>query len=172
MQDALCSNQLSLALKIVTEAKKSGLMVATAESCSGGMIAACITSIPGSSAVFDRGLVVYSNAAKVELLGVEPKLLDAVGAASNEVAIAMAEGLLRHCYANIAISVTGELGPVPATDKNVGHVYIAVCLRGNLAKSHFIDCSGSETRHAMRDLVVTKALNILLEHIMLYCHIR
>ena len=115
-------------------------MLATAESCTGGLIAGCLTAIAGSSDVFTRGLVTYDNAAKIDLLGVEPALFETVGAVSEEVARAMAEGALAHPGIDIAIADTGIAGPGGATAfKPVGRVHFA-CAR-----------VGRETRHQMRD---------------------
>ena len=101
-----------------------GHMVATAESCTGGMIAAACTDLAGSSAWFERGFVTYSNEAKTELLGVPAALITEHGAVSEPVARAMAEGALRHARAHIAVAVTGVAGPGGgSTDKPVGSVW-------------------------------------------------
>ena len=106
-------------------------MIATAESCTGGLIAATLTDIPGASAVLDRGFVTYSNAAKSESLGVPPGLIEQHGAVSAPVAIAMAEGALRQSSADLAVSVTGIAGPGGATaGKPVGLVHFAVAQSG------------------------------------------
>ncbi len=103
--------------------KQRGLMATTAESCTGGLIAAALTEIAGSSAWFDRGFVTYSNAAKVQMLGVPAALIERFGAVSEPVAAAMAEGALAHSDAGIAVSVTGVAGPGGGTsDKPVGMV--------------------------------------------------
>ncbi len=100
--------------------------LASAESCTGGLIAACCTSLPGSSRWFERGVVSYSNAAKTELLGVPPALIDSVGAVSREVACAMAAGLLAHTPAEVAVAITGIAGPEGGTPaKPVGTVWLA-----------------------------------------------
>jgi nicotinamide-nucleotide amidase len=110
-------------VRILTDKK---LMVATAESCTGGLVAAAITDIAGSSAVLDRGFVTYSNAAKTEMLGVAAELIEAHGAVSAEVARAMAEGALRKSHANIAVAVTGVAGPAGGSVlKPVGLVHFA-----------------------------------------------
>jgi nicotinamide-nucleotide amidase len=106
-------------------------MVTTAESCTGGMIAAALTSIAGSSDVVDRGFVTYSNAAKTEMLGVPAALLDAHGAVSAEVAAAMAAGALAHSRASVALSVTGIAGPGGGSaDKPVGLVWFGIATHG------------------------------------------
>ena len=111
--------------------RDTGLRVVTAESCTGGLIAACLTEIPGSSDVVERGFVTYSNEAKQELLGVPEALLREHGAVSAEVAEAMAEGALANSPAEVAVSVTGIAGPGGATEtKPLGLVYLGLCRRG------------------------------------------
>jgi nicotinamide-nucleotide amidase len=106
------------------------LRIVTAESCTGGLIAALLTEIPGSSDVVDRGMVVYSNEAKAEQLGVPPELIQAHGAVSEAVARAMAEGALRHANAALSIAVTGVAGPGGGTaQKPVGLVHFASARR-------------------------------------------
>jgi nicotinamide-nucleotide amidase len=101
------------------------LMMVAAESCTGGMIAAAITSRSGSASVFERGFVTYSNEAKTEMLGVPSDMISAYGAVSMEVAEAMVHGALKNSHAQLAVSVTGIAGPTGATeDKPVGLVYI------------------------------------------------
>jgi PncC family amidohydrolase len=108
-------------------ARERSLRLAVAESCTGGLIAKWLTDIPGSSDYFERAIVCYSNDAKMELLGVPPKLILDHGAVSAEVAQAMAEGLLARSPVHLAISVTGIAGPTGGTpDKPVGLTYIAV----------------------------------------------
>jgi nicotinamide-nucleotide amidase len=109
--------------------RSAGLRIVTAESCTGGLIVACLTEIAGSSDVVERGFVTYSNEAKVELLGVATDMLDRHGAVSAHVARAMAEGALARSRADVAVAVTGIAGPGGATpSKPVGLVYLA-CLR-------------------------------------------
>ena len=109
----------------------AGLMAATAESCTGGLIAGLLTEIPGSSNVLERGFVVYSNAAKQELLGVPAETLASHGAVSEETAVAMAEGALRASRAEVAVSVTGIAGPDGGSAaKPVGLVHFACARRG------------------------------------------
>src|ERR1700692_1831194 len=101
---------LSRAADLIASCRAGGLTVASAESCTGGLLAALMTAIPGSSDVFERGFVTYSNAAKIECLGVSPRILEDFGAVSREAARAMAEGALAHSSAGIALSVTGIPG--------------------------------------------------------------
>ncbi|KQB98109.1 damage-inducible protein CinA [Loktanella sp. 1ANDIMAR09] len=107
---------------LLTAAKAKGVMLATAESCTGGMVSAAITDIAGSSAIFDRGFVTYTNAAKVEMLGVSPATLDAHGAVSEEVAGEMAMGARDNSGADIAVSITGIAGPGGSEHKPEGRV--------------------------------------------------
>ena len=111
---------------LLAAARAKGLKIATAESCTGGLLAGLLTEIPGSSDVFERGFVTYSNASKQELLGVPPELLGAQGAVSADTARALALGVLQHAPADLAVAITGIAGPGGATaDKPVGLVHIA-----------------------------------------------
>jgi nicotinamide-nucleotide amidase len=103
-------------------ARRAGVMIATAESCTGGMIAAALTDVPGSSDVFDRGFVTYSNAAKLQMLGVRPETLDQHGAVSEMVAREMAGGALQRSGAGVAVAVTGIAGPGGSEFKPEGRV--------------------------------------------------
>lgn len=119
------------AKSFLAAANKQGLTLATAESCTGGLIAACVCSIPGCSSVLERGFVTYSNEAKHEALGVPFALIDAKGAVSAEVARAMAEGALKHSRASISIAVTGIAGPDGSSaEKPVGLVHFAAAREG------------------------------------------
>jgi nicotinamide-nucleotide amidase len=119
------------AAELVARYREAGLMAATAESCTGGLIAALLTEIPGSSSVLERGFVVYSNAAKEELLGVPAEILAKHGAVSERTARAMAEGALAQSRAEVAVSVTGIAGPDGGTAaKPVGLVHFACARRG------------------------------------------
>ncbi|MDO9422990.1 MAG: nicotinamide-nucleotide amidohydrolase family protein [Methylobacter sp.] len=115
--------------------KASGKTIATAESCTGGWIAQAITDVPGSSAWFDRGFVTYSNAAKVQMLGISVQILEDSGAVSAEAATEMAAGALTHSNADIAVAVTGIAGPDGGTqEKPVGTVFIAWAHKNGAAK--------------------------------------
>ncbi|MCB2113693.1 MAG: CinA family protein [Parvularculaceae bacterium] len=125
-----------LAERIVDKAGAEGLMLATAESCTGGMVAAAITDVPGSSAVFDRGFVTYSNEAKAEMLGAPPAIIETFGAVSRQTACAMANGALERSRADIAVSITGIAGPGGGTDrKPVGLVWFALAAKGRSARA-------------------------------------
>lgn len=121
----------ALAAALIDTCRSRGIMLATAESCTGGLIAAALTDIPGSSAVVDRGFVTYSNAAKIDMLGVNERTLSDHGAVSEQTAIAMAHGALAHSRAGIAVSVTGIAGPGGGShEKPVGLVWFGVALSG------------------------------------------
>ena len=112
----------ALAASVIEAARARGAMIATAESCTGGLIAATLTEIAGASDIFDRGFVTYSNAAKTDMLGVLPTTLRAHGAVSEEVAAEMAEGARRNSAAALAVSVTGVAGPGSSGTKPEGRV--------------------------------------------------
>jgi len=121
------SELCALAADLGAALRVRGWRLATAESCTGGLVSAAITSVAGSSDWFDRGVVTYSNAAKIDLLGVNPALFSQVGAVSPEVAGAMALGALQHAGADLAVAVTGIAGPGGGTaDKPVGTVWFGL----------------------------------------------
>jgi nicotinamide-nucleotide amidase len=123
---------IETAERVLGTARDKGLLVSTAESCTGGLIAAALTEISGSSAVFERGFVTYSNAAKVAQLGVAETILARHGAVSAETARAMAEGALLHSLADVSVAVTGIAGPDGGSPaKPVGLVHVAVARRGS-----------------------------------------
>lgn len=139
---------------------KNRCMLATAESCTGGLIAAACTDLPGSSRWFERGFVTYSNAAKTELLGVAPELIAQHGAVSDAVVRAMAQGTLAHSGAQVAVAVTGVAGPDGGSaDKPVGTVWIGWVTPGGLhsACHHFVG-----DRATVRRATVREALERLL----------
>ncbi len=154
---------LRLAKLLLEEARTQGLHVATAESCTGGLIAAALTEIPGSSDVVDRGFVVYTNESKVELLGVPEGMIAAHGAVSEEVARAMAEGALRHSRAQLAVSCTGIAGPTGGTaTKPVGLVHIAAARMGQTTLH--LECRfGDIGRENVRARSVEEGLKLLLQ---------
>jgi nicotinamide-nucleotide amidase len=141
-----------LAAEIITAAKAAGLTIATAESCTAGLIAGTLTEIAGSSAVVERGFVTYSNEAKAEMLGVPAELIARVGAVSQEVAIAMAAGALARSRADLAVSVTGIAGPGGGSaEKPVGLVHFGAARRGQPVhhlERRFGDIGRSEIRLA------------------------
>ena len=141
--------------------QQKNLYLATAESCSGGLIAGACTDLSGSSNWFERGFVTYSNAAKTELLGVPAALIDQQGAVSEEVARAMAKGALKHSRAQVAVAVTGVAGPTGGSaDKPVGLVWFGFALPGHVL-SEKMNFAGD--RAAVRAATVRHALQRLLE---------
>lgn len=142
--------------------ERRGLRLATAESCTGGLVAAALTEIPGSSAVVERGFVTYSNEAKTELLGVPTALFDTVGAVSEEVARAMASGALARAPVDLAVAVTGIAGPGGSEFKPEGRVEFAVARRGGAVvavREEF----GALGRSEVRRRSVLRALALLRE---------
>lgn len=138
-----------------------GLTIATAESCTGGLIAGVLTEISGSSAVVDRGYVTYSNRAKSEMLGVPAALIERVGAVSQEVALAMAVGALAKSGADLAIAVTGIAGPGGgSTEKPVGLVHFGVMRRGYPAR-HAVHVFADRDRSGVRFATIVEALKLL-----------
>jgi len=138
------------------------LMLATAESCTGGWVSKVVTDIPGSSSWFDRGFVTYSNGAKQDMLGVSAAAISDHGAVSKEVALEMAQGALAHSSAGVAIAVTGIAGPDGGTeDKPVGTVCFAWALEGQEPSSQRVQFAGD--RNEVRHQSVRLALERLLE---------
>ena len=149
---------------LLAAARAKGLKIATAESCTGGLVAGLLTEIAGSSDVVERGLVTYSNQAKEELLGVPRDMLVAHGAVSEQVARAMAQGALKHSHADLAVAVTGIAGPGGGTaDKPVGLVHFAAASgdRTIHRECRFGDIGRSEVRLASVAVALTM-LNELL----------
>ena len=117
------------AAAILTAAKARGILIATAESCTGGMVSAALTDVAGSSAVFERGFVTYTNAAKMQMLGVRHSTLDAHGAVSEQVAAEMAQGALAQSGADLALAITGIAGPGGSEHKPEGRVCFGLAMR-------------------------------------------
>lgn len=152
----------TLATEVLEACKAAGLMIAIAESCTGGMISAALTDIPGSSAVVERGFVTYSNYAKNQLLDVPIELIDEHGAVSEPVARAMAEGALHHSLADIAIAVTGIAGPGGETaEKPEGLIHFACARRGRETVHQRIEF-GALGRAKVRAASVEQALRMVL----------
>lgn len=146
--------------EVIKKCKKKGYLIATAESCTGGMAASYLTSISGSSEIFDRGFITYSNLSKVELLGIDEGLINKYGAVSSETAIAMALGAVSNSRANISVSITGVAGPSGGTDMNpVGTVYIAIA---NNNKTNYNKFSfENQGRNFIRQSAVYEALRMI-----------
>lgn len=152
----------ALVERLAVALRGAAATMAVAESCTGGLVAAACTDLAGSSDWFERGVVCYSNAAKVELLGVDVTLIASHGAVSSEVALAMARGALAMSPARFAVAVTGIAGPGGGTGaKPVGTVWLAVCERGGSAAATLLQASGD--RAAVRARAVERALALLLD---------
>ena len=152
---------MSRAKDIVERASAAGIVIATAESCTGGMISAAITAIAGSSRVLDRGFVTYSNAAKMDMLGVSAETLDTQGAVSEQVAAEMAAGALKHSNATLSVSVTGIAGPGGSDFKPEGRVCFGIATNDGV-ETQQIDF-GALGRTGVREATVAHALELLLE---------
>jgi len=146
---------------LLDAAKTEGLKIATAESCTGGLIAASLAAVPGASAALERGFITYSNEAKMELLGVPADLLKQHGAVSKPVALAMVEGALARSPADIAVAVTGIAGPDGGTaEKPVGLVHIAAARRDG-ETLHEEKRFGDIGRHEIQAQTVAAALDLM-----------
>ena len=155
---------IDLARRLIDVSLKTNSKIVTSESCTGGLIAACLTEISGSSQVFDRSFIAYSNEAKTEMLGVPSKVLTRHGAVSEQVAMAMASGALARSHATISIAVTGIAGPRGGSlNKPVGLVHIYYVDRSlNTAHLEKVICGN---RQAVRMETVHLALNLCHEQI-------
>ncbi|MGF1640535.1 MAG: CinA family protein [Rhodospirillales bacterium] len=156
--------QRRLAAEVIERCRTAGLRLATAESCTGGLIAGCLTSVAGSSAVLDRGFVTYDNGAKIDMLGVPDDLLAGEGAVSEGVVRAMAEGALARAPVEISIAVTGIAGPEGGSDrKPVGLVHVAAARAGHptLHERHVFQGD----RETVRAATVEAALALLIKRL-------
>ena len=151
----------TLAQEVLRLAVEAGASVTTAESCTGGMVAAAITDCAGSSAVFERGFVTYSNAAKTEMLGVRPATLEAHGAVSEEVVLEMALGARGAAGATLAVSISGIAGPGGSERKPEGRVCFGVAT-ADLIYTETVEF-GARGRGAVRQATVEHALGLLLD---------
>lgn len=161
--DNLPDDLVVLAQRVIEANAAIGRTIALAESCTGGLVSAALTEIPGSSAVLDRGFVTYSNASKQETLGVPADIIDTFGAVSVATAWAMAQGALKHSGADIAVAISGIAGPEGGSaQKPVGTVVFACAVRGSEdvnAEERFLDASNRATIRRQAALV---ALELLL----------
>jgi nicotinamide-nucleotide amidase len=149
---------------VVERLVRCGWTLATAESCTGGLLAGAVTDVPRASEVFLRGYVTYSNQAKVEALGVDGGLIEKHGAVSREVAVAMAAGALKNSVADFAVSTTGIAGPGGATaEKPVGLVFVGLAVKGGSSKVAEFRLGGS--RAVVRKTAVRAALDMLLREL-------
>ena len=152
---------MTKAEELLAAARRSGDRIATAESCTGGMVGAAITDVAGSSDVFDRGFITYSYAAKSAMLGVDPWLIETHGAVSEEVARAMAEGALDRALASLAVAVTGIAGPGGSEHKPEGRVCFALAATGRRTRTETVEF-GAIGRAGVRRATVDHALDLLL----------
>jgi nicotinamide-nucleotide amidase len=169
VSDYLLSDEITqLAERVIAENAKAGRKVATAESCTGGLVAGAITEIAGSSAVLDRGFVTYSNEAKMESLGVAQDIIETFGAVSIACVWAMAQGALKHSNADVAVAISGVAGPGGGTKlKPVGTVVFARAIRNSEGEpegelKHFDFEEGPGARAEIRRQAVICALELLL----------
>jgi nicotinamide-nucleotide amidase len=158
----LANDLVSKAKTLLELCERKKLTVATVESCTGGLLSGCLTAVPGSSAVVERGWVTYSNQAKSEEVGVELTLLASHGAVSREVAAAMAAGALRHAPVDLAAGITGVAGPGGGSaEKPVGLVYVSAAAKNQLPEVRENRFGGD--RDAIRAASVDVALDMLLD---------
>lgn len=150
------------AVEVVASAADRQRQLATAESCTGGLLGAALTAVPGSSKVYRGGVVAYSNAVKVSLLGVDPALLDLLGAVSSEVAEAMATGVRSLLAADFGVGVTGVAGPGSSEAKPAGLIYVAVAGPQRAVTARL---SSDRGRHRNRTAAVAEALKLLLREL-------
>ncbi len=146
---------------LLARARAAGVMIAAAESCTGGMVMAALTDVPGSSDVVERGFVTYSNDAKIQMLGVSPQTLRAHGAVSTDVAAEMAEGALDNSLAQLAVSITGIAGPGGSEAKPEGRVCFGVARSGAPVKVETQDF-GALGRENVRLAARDRALELLM----------
>ena len=158
---------LEQAETLIDRARTAGVMIATAESCTGGLVAGLLTEIPGSSDVVDRGFVTYSNAAKTEMLGIPARVIEANGAVSVEVARRMAEEALLRSNADITVSITGIAGPGGSEHKPAGLVHFAMARRDGATNTH-VCRFGDRGRDAVRLASVATALDLLADGVDLF----
>ena len=150
---------------LLQSCREAGVTIATAESCTGGLIAGCLTEIAGSSDVVDRGFVTYSNEAKNVMLDVPMRLIERHGSVSESVARTMAEGALAHSLAVLSVAVTGVAGPGGGTaEKPIGLVHLACAKRGGETR-HREERYGDLGRSAIREATIRTAMEMLMEQL-------
>lgn len=154
-------DQLTLANDLLALARDKAARIATAESCTGGLLAGAITDPPGASDIFERGFVTYTNVSKTEMLGVKSGTLDKFGAVSEQVAAEMAQGALINSSATIALSVTGIAGPGGSDHKPEGRVCFALAQSGQSAIANTVEF-GAIGRSNVRDASVVHGLQMLI----------
>lgn len=151
---------VALAADVLKASESKGLKIATAESCTGGLLSGLLTEVPGSSSVVERGFVTYSNAAKVEMLGVPASAIEEFGAVSEPVALAMVEGALANSDAQISVSITGIAGPGGSEFKPEGRVCFAIAVADGEVRAETCEF-GALGRAEVRAAAVRHALHLL-----------
>ncbi len=155
----------TLARLVIDDARERSLRIVTAESCTGGLVAAAICAVPGASDVFERGFVVYTNRAKQECLGVSGDLIADLGAVSEPIARMMAEGAVEHSHAHVAVAITGVAGPGGGTPmKPVGTVHFATA-RANQSVRHRLEMFDLDERWDIQMAAVQTALEMLRDRL-------
>jgi nicotinamide-nucleotide amidase len=155
----------TLARLVIDDARERSLRLTTAESCTGGLVAAAICAVPGASDVFERGFVTYSNRAKQEMLGISGDLIADLGAVSEPVARMMAEGALEHSHAHVSVAITGVAGPDGGTPmKPVGTVHFATA-RANQSVHHRMEQFDLDERWDIQIAAVQMALELIRERL-------
>jgi len=155
----------TLARLVIDDARERSLRIVTAESCTGGLVAAALCAIPGASDVFERGFVAYTNRAKQELLGVSGDLIADLGAVSEPIARMMAEGAVENSHAHVSVAITGVAGPGGGTPmKPVGTVHFATA-RSNQSVQHRMEMFELETRWEIQMASVQMALEMLRDRL-------
>ncbi|MCH2486901.1 MAG: CinA family protein [Erythrobacter sp.] len=160
LEPALPRDVVDLAEDVLAKTKEAELMLATAESCTGGLLAALLTDVSGYGRVFDRGFVSYSDEAKCDLLGIERRMVDDCGAVSEQVAHAMADGALARSQADLAISITGFAGPGKDRDEE-GLVHFALARREGGETQHREEHYGAIGRDGVRLAALRTALEMM-----------
>ncbi|MEG0570378.1 MAG: CinA family protein, partial [Oscillospiraceae bacterium] len=158
------TNQI-LVKSVVDTLREQGKKIATAESCTGGMLAQLITSIPGASEVFDYGIVSYANSIKQDMLNVDEEILNTYGAVSEQVATAMATGVMKACNADIGVGITGIAGPDGGTiEKPIGTVYVCIATPDsqNCCRLDLGECC-KNNRSKIRDKAIYVVLDLVLK---------
>jgi len=155
----------TLARLVIDDAREKSLRIVTAESCTGGLVAAAMCAIPGASDVFERGFVAYTNRAKQELLGISGDLIADLGAVSEPIARMMAEGAVENSHAHVSVAITGVAGPGGGSPmKPVGTVHLATA-RTNHSVQHRMELFELETRWEIQMAAVQTALEMLRERL-------
>lgn len=156
---------VTLARLVIDDARERSLRIVTAESCTGGLVAAALCAIPGASDVFERGFVAYTNRAKQEMLGVSGDLIADLGAVSEPIVRMMAEGALTYAHAHVSVAITGVAGPGGGTPmKPVGTVHFATS-RSNQSVHHRMETFDLDTRAEIQMASVQTALEMLRERL-------